>query len=316
MHDSDSSDPAGTATFPGIHVQAIPATDDAYGLAEGPAWDDSAVPDRRLLWVDIDTGTVLRGGLTDEVVSVRQSLVVDRSVGFVVPASDGGLLVGGTKSLFVLDGDSGEVSRTIELPVPAGSRLNDGKCDPGGRIVAGTLSLEGRSGAERLLRVEHDGRITVLDEDLTLSNGLGWSTDGTTMYSIDSIPGVVWSRPYDPVSGKVGRRTALIDLSGMGPHRGPDGMCVDAEGMLWVAIWGAGEIRRYAPTGDQVGVVTVDAPHTSSVAFAGEDLATMVITTSRSQLSAARAAKYPSSGRLFLAWPGVSGSPTVPWARS
>ncbi len=94
------------------------------------------------------------------------------------------------------------------------------------------------------MRVEHDGTITVLDDDLTLSNGLGWSPDGHTMYSVDSVPGVVWSRPYEAANGRVGRRSVLIDLAGVAPGGGPDGLCVDADGMVWVAVWGVGEVRR------------------------------------------------------------------------
>ncbi|MEI2704113.1 MAG: SMP-30/gluconolactonase/LRE family protein [Ilumatobacteraceae bacterium] len=115
-------------------------------------------------------------------------------------------------------------------------------------------------------------------------------------------------------AARVGRRSVLIDLAGVSPGGGPDGLCVDADGMVWVAVWGVGEVRRYNPEGEQIGVVEVDAPHTSSVTFAGDDLSTMVITTSCSQLSAADRDRYPLSGRLFIAQPGVAGLPSPTWA--
>ena len=302
------------ATFRGIRATATPATDEAFGLAEGPVWDLPTAGGGRLLWVDIDAGAVYTGAVSEGRVAVRRRFVVDRTVGCVIPGPDGTLAVGASRDLRVVDGQTGAVVRSLALPTPAGSRLNDGACDPAGRLIVGSLALDGRRGREVLMRVEHDGTITVLDDDLTLSNGLGWSPDGRTMYSVDSVPGVVWSRPYEAASGRVGRRSVLIDLAGVSPGGGPDGLCVDADGMVWVAVWGVGEVRRYNPEGEQIGVVEVDAPHTSSVTFAGDDLSTMVITTSCSQLSAADRDRYPLSGRLFIAQPGVAGLPSPTWA--
>jgi sugar lactone lactonase YvrE len=123
---------------------------------------------------------------------------------------------------------------------------------------------------EVLVRLETDGRITQLDGDLTLSNGLAWTTDGTTMYSVDTLRRTVYAREYDPVSGAVAERRVHLRLD----DGFPDGIALDVEDHLWVAVWGAGEVRRFAPDGSIVDRLVVPAPHTSSIALAGEDLRT------------------------------------------
>jgi sugar lactone lactonase YvrE len=131
------------------------------------------------------------------------------------------------------------------------------------------------------------------------------------MYSTDTIPGVIWARAYDPERGDHGPRREVVRL-----HRGgsPDGLCVDAEGNLWVAIWGGGEVRCYTPTGERLATVSVPAPHTTSVAFVGPGRDTLLITTATDQLSAAQLDAAPLSGRLFLAHVGVAGLPVPAWA--
>ena len=173
----------------------------------------------------------------------------------------------------------------------------------------GTLSLEGPSEREVLVRVEADARLTVLDDDLALSNGLAWSSDGRRMFSVDTLRHTVAVRDYDPGSGAVGPRRVHLRLDdGL-----PDGIAMDAADHLWVAIWGGGEVRRYAPDGTLVDRIATGAPHTSSVAFAGDDLGTLVITTATSELSDDQLRAHPGSGRLFTAPVDVPGLPVAPW---
>ena len=121
------------------------------------------------------------------------------------------------------------------------------------------------------------------------------------MYSVDTLPGIVWSRPYDPAGGEWGERTQVVRLD----HGGwPDGLCVDTDGNLWVAIWGGGEVRCYTPAGERLATVSVPAPHTTSVAFVGPDRDLLLITTATDQLSAAQLDAHPLSGRLFTAHVG------------
>lgn len=297
-------------------LHARPAADDVHELAEGPVWDGAR---GRLLWVDIEAGDVLTGALSDGRVVTTGRVHVDLTVGAVVPAASDGLLVAGREVMHLLapDGTTREVARV--LPPECGRRLNDAACDPAGRLLVGTLTLGARiaRGAPRgqsLHRLEDDGTLTTLDDDLTLSNGLAWSPDGRTLYSADTLAGVVRARGYEPGTGAVGPWRAALRLE---PPGWPDGLRVDADGNLWVAVWGAGQVRCNRPDGALLHVVEVPAPHTSAVAFAGPDLGTLVITTASAGLSAAARAAHPGSGRLFAvdvgAALGVHGLPTTPW---
>jgi sugar lactone lactonase YvrE len=285
---------------------AAPATDAAFELAEGPTWDAAH---QRLRWVDIPAGAVHEGTLADGRIEVTGGLRVAGTAGAVAAADDGTLVVAGQEALLVVHPDGTRREGPRVVPAGAGRRLNDGAVDPAGRFLVGTLSLAEVTGAEVLVRWDREGALTVLDDDLHLSNGLGWSADGRTLYSVDTLRGTVFARPYDPGDGSAGPRRvhALVD-GGL-----PDGLAVDAEDHLWLAVWGAGEVRRLGPDGRVVARLAVPAPHTSSVAFAGEDLRTLVITTAREDLSDAELAAAPDSGRLFTARADVPGLPLPPW---
>jgi sugar lactone lactonase YvrE len=266
--------------------RATPAAADQYRLAEGPVWDG---PRDRLLWVEIETGTVHTGRLDGTRVVRTESRVLDRTVGAVAVGRDGDLLVAGTESLLVV-GAGGEVTAGPRiLPAGSGRRLNDGKCDPAGVFLVGTLAFDERPGGEVLVRVGADGGVSVVDDRLSLSNGLAWSPDGTLFYSIDTTPRIIYVRPYP--SGP--RREFLT------PDVAPDGMCADADGNLWVACYGAGQVRRYSPDGTLTGVVEVDEPEVTCPAFVGPALDRLIITTRR---------------RLFIADVGATGLPATPWA--
>jgi len=277
---------------------ATVASGESFLLGEGPVWD---APRERLLWVDVDAGLVHQGRLDGDRVVVTDGTQWDRTVGAVVCSAAGELLVAGAQTLLT----SPETRIVTDR-----SRLNDGACDPAGNFLVGTLALGDTSGQEILVRQERDGTITGLDDDLNLSNGLAWSPDGTLFYSIDSVPGIVWVRSYDAATGATGpRREWLRITDGL-----PDGLCVDADGHLWIAIWGRGQVRRFTPDARPAGVLDVPAPHTTSVAFVGPALDRLLITSATADLGAEQLAAYPMSGRLFLADVGVAGLPVTPWA--
>lgn len=282
-----------------------PVTREAFALGEGPVWDAAA---RRLLWVDIVAGEVLEGCLGGSV-EVTARTRVDETVGAVAVADDGGLLVAGRERLVVLRPDGTRLDGPRVVPAGDRRRLNDGGTDPAGRFLVGTLPLGEPTGQEVLVRLEHDGSLTTLDDDLTLSNGLAWSVDGTRLYSVDTLRHVVHVRDYDPVTGWVGPRREHLRVE---PGY-PDGIATDTADHLWVAVWGAGAVHRYGPGGDLVEVLPVPAPHTSCIAFAGDDLRTLVVTTATQGLSADQLAESPLSGRLFATRVDVPGVPVTPW---
>lgn len=279
-----------------------------FQLAEGPVWDAGV---QRLLWVDILGGLVMEGRLADGLVTETARHQFTGMVGAVAPAVDGQLLVAAQEHLVVLHRDGTRVDGPRIVPAGESRRLNDAGVDPAGRFLVGTLSLAGESRSEVLVRLEDDGRLTTVDDDLTLSNGLAWSSDGARMYSVDTLRRTVSVRDQS-TGGDAGQQTRRVHLELTDGF--PDGIALDAEDHLWVAIWGAGEVRRYSPGGDLVDRVRVPAPHTSSLAFAGDDLRTLVITTARAELTADQLRDHPDSGSLFTTRVDVPGLPTTPWS--
>jgi sugar lactone lactonase YvrE len=280
------------------------ATEQPCFLAEGPTWDPVR---HRLLWVDITAGAVHSGRLEiDGTITQDARLDVPGTAGAVAVAETGDLLIAGTNQLHTWVPDEG-LSTGEQMIEGDERRFNDGKPDPAGRFVVGT---KGPSAHEQLLRVEHDGSVTVIDDNLTLSNGLGWTADGRRMYSIDTGTGRIFVRDYDTATGEVGAREVFATIT----EGHPDGMTMDADDHLWVAVWGEGCVLRFSPDGDIVDRIDVPAPHTSCPAFIGDDLRTLVITTAREGLDDRQLADHPFSGRLFTVTPGVTGAAPHLWA--
>jgi sugar lactone lactonase YvrE len=285
----------------------VAATRETFLLAEGPRWDAAR---GRLLWVDILGGAVLQGGLDDGRIEVTGRQEFDGMVGAVAVATDDTLLVAAQEALVVVRPDGTRIDGPRIVPAGERRRLNDGVPDPAGRFLVGSMSLDGESRREVLVRLEDDGTLTPLDDDLTLSNGLAWSADGRRMFSADSGRRTVFVRDYDPADGAVGqRRVHLTVEDGV-----PDGLAMDADDFLWVAVHGAGEVRRFSPDGALADRVAVPAPHSTAVALAGEDLRTLVVTTAYGELSAEERRAHPESGRLFTTRVDVPGLPVPPWS--
>lgn len=280
------------------------ATEESYFLAEGPFWDPLR---ERLLWVDILAGAVHQGRVEEcGVILPDRRFDFPDTAGAVAVSVRGDLVVAGTHRLHFLTPD-GDLTTGPPLVSGAERRLNDGKPDPTGRFVVGTKGV----GDELLLRVDSgSGETTVLDDDLTLSNGLAWSSDGQKLFSVDTMTRRIFVREYDDARTTLRARTVFLTLEG----GYPDGITIDDEDHLWVAIWGEGCVLRISPSADIVGRVDVPAPHTSCPIFAGPDLDTLVITTAIEGLSDAQRHQHPLSGRLFSIRTAHRGNPPNLWA--
>lgn len=281
--------------------RAEAASEDSYGLGEGPLWDAAR---QRLLWVDVDAGHVHVGELRDGHVVPRERHEIPGTASAVACSAAGELLVAGEHELWTIaaDGTTARGARLLEKGRE--HRLNDGKCDPAGRFVVGSMALDGLAGQEILVRVEEQGELTVLDDDLTLSNGLAWSPDGRSLYNVDTVARTLWVRDYDTATGATGGRRELLRVD----DGYLDGLCVDVEGNLWIAIWTGGEVRCYSPTGELLATVEVAAPYTTSVAFAGPELDVLLITSSNRDSEG-----FPDAGKLFSCRVGVAGLPVAVW---
>ena len=199
--------------------------------------------------------------------------------------------------LVLLGADDTERAR---LPVEAdkpGNRINDGKADPAGRLWFGTMGKGWEPGVAALYRLDERG-LRVIADGVTLSNGLDWDVERRRMYYVDSATQQIDVFDYDVATGAVEnrRRWAAIDAAdGL-----PDGLCLDAEGCLWLALFGGGVVRRYDPDGAVMANVTLPVAHPTCPVFGGDDLATLFVTTSRHKLTAEQRAQSPLAGALLV----------------
>lgn len=265
-------------------------------LGEGPLWDART---GELLWVDIPAGIVHR---FDPLTGADRAFDVGGYIGAVVPRAAGGYALAVAEG-FAVATDDGDVTPLAAAGHDETVRMNDGACDSRGRFWAGSMRLDEGPGGGRLFRLDADHSVTAIQDGVTISNGIGWSPDDSLMYYVDTPTHAVDVFDYDIDSGEATNRRQLFAVEGPGS---PDGLIVDAEGLLWVAFWGGGCVRRYTTDGAIADVVEVPAAHTTKPAFGGPDLTDLYITTA--------AGDEPTAGGLFLARPGVSGMPANAYA--
>lgn len=287
---------------------AIACTSEQTVLGEGARWDARR---DELLRVDIMAGRVYRDGVAEDggLVPVR-SYAVPGTVGAIAPieGDDGWLLAAG-RGFAHLAPDG--ALRSIAEVAPDGTRMNDAACDPQGRFWAGTLAHDHHIGGGALYRLDRDGRVEQVLDGLTISNGLGWSPDGATMYLADSIPGVVHAFDFDGGAGTIARGRVLITVPGeVGV---PDGLAVDAAGDLWVAVYGGARVRRYAPDGQLREDLPVPAEQATCCAFGGPGMSWLYVTTATGGWTDERRAAEPGAGIVYRLATDTVGRPAFPF---
>jgi sugar lactone lactonase YvrE len=291
-------------------------------IGEAPVWDADR---RRLLWTDHELGRIYEiklngadGWTLDRMRPLQQPIAA------VLPSRDGRLLVAAGQKIFLLD-DDGSSTPLARLPPEAGaSAFNEAKTDRQGRLWAGTLAGDFKPGGAALYRLDEPGQLTTVVNNVTVSNGMDWSPDGNTFYYIDSVTLAVDAFDMDPATGGLDRRRRLITIE---PGAGaPDGMTVDAEGCLWIAVAGSGEVRRYSPEGTLLSSVRISPPGVTSCAFGGPLLDHLFITCLGRRLPDVflsfglhpdvleRSETAPGAGGLFVCQPGPCGIPVAPFA--
>lgn len=277
----------------------------AYQLGEGPRLDGRTGD---LLWVDIRAGLLhtgrLHGGMLSELARYEIGDPCGAVAPLVTPGAGWVVAAGRGFRHVTADGTVRRIGAEIAAP---GTLMNDGACDPAGRFVAGSQVLpEGTAGTGALYRLGGDRTTTTMVTGVGCSNGVGWSADGTTMFYVDSRARRLDAFDYDPATGAAtGRRTLADIIDGS-----PDGLCVDDEGCVWVAVWDAWCVRRFTADGRLIASLPVPVPRPTAVCLVGTAL---VVTSAWHGLDAAARARAPLSGHIFAHDVGVTGRPATGW---
>jgi sugar lactone lactonase YvrE len=273
-------------------------------LGETPVWDEAA---GLLHWVDIFAGAVWS---LDPASGEAHRFEHPTVVGSVVPRERGGLVLAAGRALVAtdLDGNGAEALCEVEPDRP-GNRFNDCRVDPAGRFFGGTkVNAPGEPGRGAFYRIGADLQPHVAIAETGIANGIGWSPDGATLYFIDSPLQRIDAYEFDPATGELGARHTVADID---PADGlPDGLTVDAEGGIWVALANGWKVRRYAPTGRLEEELTTPVRNPTCPGFGGPDLATLYLTSAHLRSDPTYADDTPLAGALFALDAGVRGLPS------
>jgi sugar lactone lactonase YvrE len=292
-------------------MPASPRPDIAFDgratLGEGPVWDGTQ---QRLVWLDILPGLVHR---FDPATGGDHVFRAGKPVGSAGLRHGGGLVLAVEDGFALLDPQWQRLDQVavVEHPGPQ-ARFNEGKCDPAGRFLAGTMAYDLTPGAGSVYRLGPDFAVTRLLDGVTISNGLAWTPDGATLYYIDSPTQGVDAFDYDTETGRLENRRRVVDIPAAAGL--PDGMTLDTGGCLWVALYGGSAVHRYTPDGRLDTVLSFPASHITCPAFGGPGLGVLYITSARDGLGERELAAQPHAGAVFAADVGARGLPALRFA--
>ena len=271
-------------------------------LGEGVFWDAAR---GSLVWVDI-----LTGAIHELIDGVHRVQAVGTHVGMAAPRARGGWVLAVREGFAALDPDSGHVEFLKRIEIP-GTRMNDGNVDARGRLFAGTMLYSEEPNGGRLYRLDPNLSLNVVLDPVSISNGIDWSPDGRTAYYVDSATRAIAAFNFDEESGGWSNRRVFAQLEET--DRFPDGLTVDCDGCIWLAVWDGSQVRRYTPDGRIDRIVQLPVPRVTACAFGGPDLASLYVTTARVGLKAIDLEEHPLSGSLFVLEPGVTGTARHPF---
>ena len=274
-------------------------------VGEGPVWDARI---GAVVWVDIPNSTVFT---TDAATGQTVLRELGRAVGVVLPRASGGYVAALQDGFYALGDGEPELIAPVEADNPI-TRMNDGEIDPQGRFWAGTMGWEAEPEAGALYRLDPDGTVSQMVDGVTISNGLGWSPDGTIMYYVDTPTMRVDMFDFDPTSGDITNRREFVTVRHGGGR--PDGLTVDSEGAVWVATWPGYGVHRYLPDGTLDAVIPLPVSNVSSIELGGPDMRDAWITTAWELLSEEEHEAQPLAGSLFHTRVEVPGVPRIPFA--
>lgn len=282
-----------------MQITAACAGDLRAELGETPRLDART---GEIIWTDITAGQVHCGAVHGDGIELLWSIDVGECAGPVTPLPEigaGWIMARGGDIVHLAHDGSISTLATPEAGRP--TAFNDGVADTAGNLWAGSMGRNGLLGAGRLWRLDTSGRATVALEGIGISNGIDFTIDGRTAYYIDTTTRTLERLDIDPFGDVLGRNDVVTFLPGEGD---PDGLVLDDEGCIWVAMWDGWSVRRYSPDGDLLAVVKVPVARPTAVCFVGDLL---VITTCSGWLPEGWVQEQPDAGKLFTARAGVSG---------
>jgi sugar lactone lactonase YvrE len=238
---------------------------------------------------------------------VTRQHIDDEYLAFARPRTAGGFVAVGARTLYLADEVDGETRAVATLLDDPAVRMNDGCCDPRGRLLTGSMAYDSTPDAGVLLRLDAALTVTTVLPKTTMSNGIAFAPDGHRLYHVDT--GAQRIDVFDVVEGELrGRRefARIADDDGS-----PDGMTVAADGSIWVALWGGSAVRGYAPDGSLIERIDLPVEQVSACTFGGDDLGTLFITTSAQDLPDDHGT---DAGSVYAVRPGVRGLPVLPFA--
>ncbi len=261
-------------------------------LGEGPYW---CADEKAVYWVDIDGFLLHRYAMAEG----YNAYPMPSTVSFALHAVDGRLAVGLADGIYLFDRHTSLLT-PYALPgdMPPGNRFNDAKCDPAGRLWAGTIS-QARKPEAALYCLRGDALVPH-ETGVVNSNGLGWSPDGRVMYFNETAKHITWAYDYDMETGEASNRRVLINH---GEDGSPDGLCVDSMGRIYCASYSQGAVDIFTPDGRRLERIAVPADHVTSCAFGGADMCRLFITT---------AGDSGDSGGLFFWDADIAGRAEAP----
>lgn len=286
---------------------AEPCTTGLFQLGECCRWDEVR---EELYWIDVISGRFFRATANGSDIEIVKSYELGSYLTALAPMEDrrDGWIVASGQSISLLD-ESGEM-REVACPESRNApsvRMNDGAADPWGRFWVGSMAFDVTPGQGSLYRFHESIGTELIVADVTISNGIGWSPDRRTMYFIDSGPATIHAFDVDERGNISGKR--LFTEFDAPTNGAPDGLCVDATGGVWVAVWGGYQVRGYSPSGQQTAQIDLPTAQPTSCAIGGANGTTLYITTAREGMDEENLAADPNAGRLFCVNVGCTGLP-------
>lgn len=270
-------------------------------LGEGALWNHK---NNTLYWIDIE-GKILH--VFDPKSTTNEEYVMPSRIGTVVARKNNEALVALENGVFNYNFNTRQTTPFVLMEKELeGKRLNDGKCDPSGRLWVGSMHFDQLKGQADLYSIDSIGTLSTKIENVTISNGIVWTADSKTMYYIDTPSSQIKAYDFDSKTGVISNERVAVNVPESLGY--PDGMAIDSDDMVWVGMWNGDAVVKFDPkTGDVLQKIEVPAHNITSCAFGGKDLDTLYITTARLDMTPAELEKYPLAGSLFKVVPGVKG---------